>query len=168
MFKSLKGHQALCDVLKMQILNKNPKKVGVCFTRNINADGSYQTLEQYPKLNGCSQNENHLILYSWLDMTLQQKHPTSLVAPQLDFLLVSVTLTHLPFFLKLAILFTIITCLVFFYIPDSIVLQHIKQIVGTLICTTHEKAFVRGGTEERMVSVPSVAGILNSKAASLP
>src|SRR4051812_44735437 len=26
MFKSLKGHQTLCDVLKKQILNRNPRK----------------------------------------------------------------------------------------------------------------------------------------------
>src|SRR3954463_9123872 len=41
MFKSLKGHHTLCDVLKKQILNQNPSKEGVGFTRNINADGSY-------------------------------------------------------------------------------------------------------------------------------
>src|SRR4051812_4498991 len=41
MFKSLKGHQTLCDVLKKQILNRNPRKEGVEFTRNLNADGSY-------------------------------------------------------------------------------------------------------------------------------
>src|SRR3954468_10319011 len=41
MFKSLKGHQTLCDVLKKQILNGNPRKEGVGFTRNLNVDGSY-------------------------------------------------------------------------------------------------------------------------------
>src|ERR1043165_5633217 len=49
MFKSLKGHQTLCDVLKKQILNSNPRKEGVGFTRNLNADGAYWKPEQYPK-----------------------------------------------------------------------------------------------------------------------
>ena len=29
MYKSLKGHQTLCDVLKKQILNRNPRKEGI-------------------------------------------------------------------------------------------------------------------------------------------
>ena len=41
MYKSLKGHQTLCDVLKKQILNRNPRKEGVGFERKMNADGSY-------------------------------------------------------------------------------------------------------------------------------
>ena len=41
MYKSLKGHQTLCNVLKRQILNRNPRKEGVGFVRKINADGSY-------------------------------------------------------------------------------------------------------------------------------
>ena len=41
MYKSLKGHQTLCDVLKKQILNRNPRKEGVGFVSKINADGSY-------------------------------------------------------------------------------------------------------------------------------
>ena len=41
MYKSLKGHQILCDVLKKTILNKNPRKEGVGFERNLNVDGSY-------------------------------------------------------------------------------------------------------------------------------
>src|SRR3954469_16805496 len=49
MFKSLKGHQTLSDVLKKQILNRNPRKEGVGFTRNLNADRSYWKPEQYPK-----------------------------------------------------------------------------------------------------------------------
>ena len=49
MYKSLKGHQILCDVLKKTILNKNPRKEGVGFERNLNVDGSYWTPEQYPK-----------------------------------------------------------------------------------------------------------------------
>ena len=41
MYKSLKGHQTLCDVLKKQILNQNPRKEGVGFERKMNVDGSY-------------------------------------------------------------------------------------------------------------------------------
>ena len=41
MYKSLKGHQTLCDVLKKQILNRNPRKEGIAFERNLNADGTY-------------------------------------------------------------------------------------------------------------------------------
>jgi hypothetical protein len=49
MFKSLKGHQTLCDVLKKSILHKNPRKEGLGFERKLNADGTYWTPEQYPK-----------------------------------------------------------------------------------------------------------------------
>ena len=49
MYKSLKGHQTLCDVLKKQILNRNPRKEGVGFVRKMNTDGSYWKPEQYPK-----------------------------------------------------------------------------------------------------------------------
>ena len=49
MYKSLKGHQTLCDVLKKQILNRNPRKEGVGFERKMNTDGSYWKPEQYPK-----------------------------------------------------------------------------------------------------------------------
>src|SRR3954462_7545715 len=45
MFKSLKGHQTLCDILKKQILNRNPRKEGVAFTRKLNPDGSYRKPE---------------------------------------------------------------------------------------------------------------------------
>ena len=41
MYKSLKGHQTLCDVLKKQILHRNPRKEGIAFERKLNADGSY-------------------------------------------------------------------------------------------------------------------------------
>ena len=41
MYKSLKGHQVLCDVLKKQILNRNPRKEGIAFERKHNADGTY-------------------------------------------------------------------------------------------------------------------------------
>ena len=40
MYKSFKGHQTLCDVLKKQILNRNPRKEGVGFERKMNVDGS--------------------------------------------------------------------------------------------------------------------------------
>ena len=49
MYKSLKGHQILCDVLKKQILNRNPRKEGIAFERKLNADGTYWKPEQYPK-----------------------------------------------------------------------------------------------------------------------
>jgi hypothetical protein len=49
MYKSLKGHHALCDVLKKQILNRNPRKGGIAFERKLNANGSYWKPEQYPK-----------------------------------------------------------------------------------------------------------------------
>ena len=39
--KIVKGHQTLCDVLKKQILNQNPRKEGVGFERKMNVDGSY-------------------------------------------------------------------------------------------------------------------------------
>ena len=41
MYKSLKGHHTLCDLLKELILNQNPRKEGVGFVRKMNADGSY-------------------------------------------------------------------------------------------------------------------------------
>ena len=41
MYNNLKGHQTLCDVLKKQILNQNPRKEGVGFERKVNVDGSY-------------------------------------------------------------------------------------------------------------------------------
>lgn len=40
MYKSLKGHQVLWDVLKKQILNRNPRKEGIAFERKLNVDGS--------------------------------------------------------------------------------------------------------------------------------
>ena len=46
MYKSLKGHQTICDVLKKQILNRNPRKEGVGFERKMNVDGSYWKPEQ--------------------------------------------------------------------------------------------------------------------------
>ena len=49
MYKSLKGHQALCEVLKRQILNRNPRKEGIAFEKKLNADGTYWKPEQYPQ-----------------------------------------------------------------------------------------------------------------------
>ena len=48
-YKSLKGHQTLCDVLKKHILNRNPRKEGIAFERKLNADGTYWKPERYPK-----------------------------------------------------------------------------------------------------------------------
>jgi hypothetical protein len=41
MYKSLKGNQTLCDVLKKQILNRNPRKEAIAFARKLNVDGLY-------------------------------------------------------------------------------------------------------------------------------
>src|SRR3954464_6044992 len=49
MYKNLKGHQTLCDVLKKQILKRNPRKEGIAFERKLNADGTYWKPEQYRK-----------------------------------------------------------------------------------------------------------------------
>ena len=49
MYKSLEGHRALCDVLKKQILNRNPRKEGISFERKLDVDGTYWKPEQYPK-----------------------------------------------------------------------------------------------------------------------
>ena len=48
-YKSLKGHQTLCDVLKKQISNRNPRKEGIAFEMKLNAHGIYWKPEQYPK-----------------------------------------------------------------------------------------------------------------------
>ena len=45
MFKSLKVHQTLYDVLNKQILNKNPRKEGFGFTRNIENGHIWHFLE---------------------------------------------------------------------------------------------------------------------------
>ncbi len=49
MFKSLKGHQTLCDVLKKSILHKKPRKEGIGFERKLNENGSYWEPDQYPR-----------------------------------------------------------------------------------------------------------------------
>ena len=48
MLKNHKAHQTLCDVLKKSILHKNPRKEGLGFERELNANGTYWTPEQYP------------------------------------------------------------------------------------------------------------------------
>ena len=49
MFKSVQGHQYLCDILKKALLHRNPRKEGVGFERKLNADGTYWKPEQYAK-----------------------------------------------------------------------------------------------------------------------
>ena len=68
MYKSLKGHQTLCDVLKKQILNRNPRKEGIAFERKLNADGTYWKPEQYPKPHGLLQRDLQLIHLTYLDL----------------------------------------------------------------------------------------------------
>ena len=70
MYKSLKGHQTLCDVLKRQILNRNPRKEGVGFERKMNADGSYWKREQYPKPHGLLQRNLQWIQPLYLDLPM--------------------------------------------------------------------------------------------------
>src|SRR4051812_26417676 len=47
MFKSVQGHQYLCDILKKALLHRNPRKEGVGFERKLNPDGTYWEPEQY-------------------------------------------------------------------------------------------------------------------------
>jgi hypothetical protein len=49
MFKSLKGHQTLYDVLKKSILHQNPRKEGIGFERKLNENGTYWEPDQYPR-----------------------------------------------------------------------------------------------------------------------
>src|ERR1044072_2523320 len=49
MFKSVQGHQHLCDILRKALLHRNPRQEGVGFERKINPDGTYWEPEQYPK-----------------------------------------------------------------------------------------------------------------------
>src|SRR4051812_20209243 len=49
MFKSVQGHQHLCDILRKALLHRNPRQEGVGFERKINPDGTYWAPEQYPK-----------------------------------------------------------------------------------------------------------------------
>ena len=41
MFKSIQGHQYLCDILKKALLHRNPRKEAVGFERKLNEDGTY-------------------------------------------------------------------------------------------------------------------------------
>src|SRR4051812_16799059 len=49
MFKSVQGHQHLCDILRKALLHRNPCQEGVGFERKLNPDGTYLEPEQYPK-----------------------------------------------------------------------------------------------------------------------
>src|SRR4051812_35423096 len=49
MFKSVQGHQYLCDILRKALLHRNPRNEGVGFERKVNPDGTYWEPEQYPK-----------------------------------------------------------------------------------------------------------------------
>src|SRR3954463_6434000 len=49
MFKSVQGHQYLCDILRKDLLHRNPRNEGVGFERKINPDGTYWEPDQYPK-----------------------------------------------------------------------------------------------------------------------
>src|SRR3954470_19380091 len=49
MFKSVQGHQYLCDILRKALLHRNPRNDGVGFERKMNPDGTYWEPEQYPK-----------------------------------------------------------------------------------------------------------------------
>src|ERR1041385_2157493 len=49
MFKSVQGHQYLCDILRKALLHRNPRNEGVSFERKINPHGTYWEPEQYPK-----------------------------------------------------------------------------------------------------------------------
>ena len=40
LFKSVQGHQYLCDILKKALLHRNPRKEGVGFERKLNPDGT--------------------------------------------------------------------------------------------------------------------------------
>ena len=52
MYKSLKGHQALCDVLKKQILNRNPRKEVLPLRGNSMLMGPTGNLSSIPKPHG--------------------------------------------------------------------------------------------------------------------
>src|SRR3954466_14550517 len=48
MFKSVQGHQYLCDILRKALLHRNPRNEGVGFETKINPDGTYWEPQQYP------------------------------------------------------------------------------------------------------------------------
>src|SRR3954467_13482297 len=49
MFKSVQGHQYLCDILRKALLHRNLVHEGVGIERKVNPDGTYWEPEQYPK-----------------------------------------------------------------------------------------------------------------------
>src|SRR3954463_7295580 len=49
MFKSVQGHNYLCDILRKDLLHRNPRNEGVGFVRKLNSDDTYWEPEQYPK-----------------------------------------------------------------------------------------------------------------------
>src|SRR3954467_14440357 len=58
MFKSVQGHQYLCDILRKALLHRNPRNEGVGFEIKINPDGTYWEPEQYPKTVGFERKIN--------------------------------------------------------------------------------------------------------------
>jgi hypothetical protein len=77
MFKILKGHQTLCDVLKKRIWNKNKfqKRRGCCSQETSMLMVPIGHLSNIPKLNGCSPKENLLIPLFYLDMIVMITPP---------------------------------------------------------------------------------------------
>jgi len=53
MFKSVQGHQYLCNILKKAILHRNAHKEDVGFERKLNADAPSGNLSSMLKLSGC-------------------------------------------------------------------------------------------------------------------
>ena len=49
MFKSVQGHQYLCDILRKSLLHRNLRNEGVGFEHKLNPDDTYWEPEQYPK-----------------------------------------------------------------------------------------------------------------------
>ena len=60
-YKSLKGYQTHCDVLKKQTLNRNPRKEGIAFERNSMLMGPTGNLSSIPKPHGLLQRDLQLI-----------------------------------------------------------------------------------------------------------
>ena len=49
MFKSLKRHQTICDLLKKSMLHKNPREESIGFEGELKENGTYWEPQQYPK-----------------------------------------------------------------------------------------------------------------------
>src|SRR3954462_14037340 len=60
MFKSVQGHQHLCDILRKALLHRNPRKEGVGFERKLNPDDTYWEPEQFPKTVWVLVKEKHI------------------------------------------------------------------------------------------------------------